>query len=288
MRARRSGVRPNCAAWHSRTCAVWSAPTVTSLPTTIERIPWPSAGEFERRYIRTSTPVILTGMTTDWPAQRLWSLDYFAQRFGSRLVSAGVTRNGVLQVSDDQGVHQVEIEFGRYLESLRAGRSDYYVLSPVDERLPELLDDVIEPDPCRTASWHTVRLWLSGCDTCSPLHRDWPENLYAQVFGRKHFLMIHRKETRRVYRRPITSGAPNFSQLNTDDVDFARFPLFRDVPRMEFDVNAGELLYIPRMWWHQVKSLEVSASINFWFGNGTVALVARLSQLYAKLRGLRI
>jgi lysine-specific demethylase 8 len=256
-------------------------------PRTIERIPWSSTDDFERRYVRTSTPVILTGMTGEWPAQRLWSLDYFAERFGSRLVTAGITRDGILQVSDDQGVHQVEIEFGRYLASLRGGRSDYYVLSPVDERLPELLDDVIEPEPCRRARWHTVRLWLSGLDTCSPLHRDWPENLYAQVFGRKHFLMIHRNETRRVYRRPFWSGAPNFSRLNAENTDYERFPLFRDVPRMEFEVNAGELLYIPRMWWHQVRSLEVSASINFWFGNGHVAAVGRLSQLYAKLRGLR-
>jgi ribosomal protein L16 Arg81 hydroxylase len=56
---------------------------------------------------------------------------------------------------------------------------------------------------------------------------------------------------------------------------------------MVFEVNAGEVLYIPRMWWHQVTSLEVSASINFWFANGPVALVARLSQIYARLRGLR-
>ncbi len=254
---------------------------------TIERISPPSAEEFERRYVRTSTPVIITGMTRDWPAQRLWSLDYFAERFGARTVTAGVTRNGVLQVSDKEGVQQVEVEFARYLESLRGGPTDLYVLSPVDERLPELLDDVIAPEPVTRASWHTTRLWLSASGTCSPLHRDWPENLYAQVFGSKRFLMVHRRDTRRVYRRPIFSGAPNFSQLNAENTDYERFPLFRDVPRVEFEVAAGELLYIPRMWWHQVRSLEVSASINFWFGNGGVALVARLSQLYAKLRGLR-
>jgi len=263
------------------------APAV-ALPLTIDRIPWPAADEFEQRYVRSSTPVIITGAIKDWPASRVWSLDYFAERFGSRMVTAGTTREGVLEVSDDVGVHQVEVEFGRYLESLRGGKTEHYVLSPVDERLPELLDDVVAPEPCRKASWHTVRLWLSGVDTCSPLHRDWPENLYAQVFGRKRFLMVHREQTRRVYRRPFYSGAPNFSRMNAENADYERFPLFRGVPRIEFEVAAGELLYIPRMWWHQVRSLEVSASINFWFANGAVALVARLSQIYAKLRGLRI
>jgi hypothetical protein len=261
---------------------------VVALPLTIDRIPWPPGDEFQQRYVRSSTPVIITDALKDWPATRMWSIDYFAERFGNRTVTAGTTREGVLQMSDEEGVHQVEIDFGRYLESLRGGKSDYYVLSPIDERLPELLEDVIAPEPCRQANWHTTRLWFSGIDTCSPLHRDWPENLYAQVFGRKRFLMVHRNQTRRVYRRPFYSGVPNFSRINTDDVDYERFPLFRDVPRIEFEVAAGELLYIPRMWWHQVRSLEVSASINFWFANGAVALVAKGSQIYAKLRGLRI
>ena len=255
---------------------------------TIERIPPPSAEEFERRYVRTSTPVILTGMMTDWPARRLWSLDYFADRFGDRRVTAGRTRAGMLEMSDDVGIPQVEIEFGRYVRRVREGRADCYVLCPVDERLPELLDDVVAPEPFRRARYRAVRLWVSDDDTCSPLHRDWPENLYAQVYGRKRFLMVPRHETRRVYSRPFWSGVPNFSRMDAESPDYQRVPKFRDVPRATFEVEAGEFLDIPRLWWHQVRSMEASASINFWFANGPVALVAIVSRLYAKRRGLRI
>jgi hypothetical protein len=257
-------------------------------PTTIERIAPPTPEEFEARWVRTSTPVIIRGLMDAWPARRLWSLDYFADRFGQRLVTAGTTRDGMLQMSDEEGVHQVEIEFGRYVDQLRTGRVDCYVLSPVDERLPELLDDVVPPEPCRRARWHAVRLWFGAGGTCSPLHRDWPENLYGQVLGHKRFIMVHRDETPRVYRRPFWSGVPNFSRLDAEHPDYERFPRFRGVRRLEFEVEPGEVLYIPRMWWHQVRSLDVSASINFWFANGGVALVARLSQLYAKVRGLRM
>ena len=259
-----------------------------SAAATIERIPLPSAEEFERRYVRTSTPVVLTGAMESWPARRLWSLDYFESRFGDRAVSAGLTRDGTLQMSDEEGIPQIEIPFGEYVEKLRAGNPDCYLLSPVSERLPELLDDIVWPEPCQRARWRTARLWVSGDDTTSPLHRDWPENLYAQVFGRKHFLMVHRRETKRVYSRPFHSGVPNFSRMDAENPDYERFPKFRDVPRLAFEVNAGEFLYIPRLWWHQVRSLETSASINLWFANGGVAVVAAMSQLYAKLRGLRI
>jgi hypothetical protein len=259
-----------------------------SAESTIERTPPLSAAEFERRYVKTSTPVIITGAMEDWRAWRLWSLDYFAERFGDRRVTAGRTRDGVLEMSDEEGIPQIEIEFGRYVDMLRHDRPDCYLLSPVDERLPELLDDVVWPEPCRHAQWRTARLWVSGEDICSPLHRDWPENLYAQVFGRKRFIMVDRRESRNVYTRPFYSGVPNFSRVDAERPDHERFPRFRDVPRLAFEVEAGEILYIPRLWWHQVRSLETSASINFWFANGLVAAVAKLSQLYAKVRRLRI
>ena len=256
-------------------------------PLTIERIPALPAAEFERRYVRTSTPVILTGMMTNWPARHLWSFDYFAEKFGSARVTAGKMRGGVLEVSDKVGIPQVEIEFGRFVQMVREGNADCYILSPVAEQVPAMLDDVIPPEAFLKARWHATRLWVSATETCSPLHRDWPENLYGQVFGRKRFLLVPRTETPRVYSRPFHSGAPNFSRLDAENPDYERFPKFRGVPRTVVEVNAGEFLYIPRMWWHQVRSLEASASINFWFGNGAVALVAMASQAYAKLRGLR-
>ena len=34
--------------------------------------------------------------------------------------------------------------------------------------------------------------------------------------------------------------------------DFVHFPLFRDAIAMEFDQQAGEMLFIPPGWFHQV------------------------------------
>lgn len=260
---------------------------VTHQSGTIERVESLSADELKERYVRTSTPVLMTGMLEKWPALEKWSLDYFQERFGSRLMTAGKTVDGSLIVSDKKGIPQVELEFGRYIELMRQGRPDYYLLSPIEERIPELRDDIELPELARRAQWLSTRFWLSRENTCSPLHRDWPENLFAQIIGRKKFILIDRRETRRVYSRPFYSGAPNFARVDAESPDLDRFPRFRDVPRMTFEVKPGELLYLPRMWWHQVRSLDLSASINLWFGSGFVGAVGRLSQIYAKLRRLR-
>jgi hypothetical protein len=254
----------------------------------IERIPACSGEDFRRRFVRASKPVILTGMMDDWPARSSWSLDYFDSRFGDRQITAGRTRDRKLVLSDRGGIPQVEIPFAEYIEMLRQDRCEYYLLSPIAERLPELLDDLVCPEICRSASWSTARLWIGARDVCSPLHRDLPDNLYAQVFGRKRFILIHPKHGDRVYSRPFYSDVPNFSRVDAESPDYERYPRFRHVPRHVCEVGAGEFLFIPKLWWHQVRTLESSASVNLWFANGLTAFLARLSQVYAKIRRLRI
>jgi hypothetical protein len=254
----------------------------------IERIRACDGEEFRRRFVRASRPVILTGMMEEWPARTRWSLDYFRSRFGDRPVTAGRTRDRTLVLSDRGGIPQVEIPFGEYIDRLSADDCDLYLLSPVAERLPELLADLVPPEVCRTARWSTSRLWIGAPGVRSPLHRDLPDNLYAQVLGRKRFLLIHPRNRGRVYSRPFHSDVPNFSRLDAEAPDLERFPRFRGVPVQVCDVGPGELLFIPRMWWHQVRALETSASVNLWFANGLIALLARASQAYSKLRRLRI
>jgi lysine-specific demethylase 8 len=57
----------------------------------------------------------------------------------------------------------------------------------------------------------------------------------------------------------------NTSQVDLDNPDLSRFPLFASAEYSECVLRAGEMLYIPYKWWHYVRSLEVSFSVSFWF-----------------------
>lgn len=43
------------------------------------------------------------------------------------------------------------------------------------------------------------------------------------------------------------------------------FPLFKDAEFVEAILGPGECLFIPRGWWHYVKSLSPSCSVSFWW-----------------------
>ena len=253
----------------------------------VERIAVSDEQDFLRSYMEPSRPVILTAAMEGWSAPRDWSLGYLQSRFGDRRVTVGETQGGHLVVQRAKGVLQREMALGAFIERLRGGDPGCYLLSPLEERVPELLADVRFDELAPSASWRSTRIWISAKDTVSGLHHDLPENFLAQVMGRKRITLVHRRHTRNVYRNGIFHGAPNFCAVDAEAPDFERFPRFRRVDPITVELTAGEILYIPRLWWHHVRSLDVSISVNQWFARGALAIAARGSQFVARVRGLR-
>ena len=259
---------------------------ITTTP--IERIAPPSKEDFEARYIKRSRPVILRGAIDDWPAMQRWSLGYFKARFGEREVTAVRSKDGKLYDSQ-AGLNYETIRVADYVDLLEPGKPiDLYVVLRVHEAMPELFDDIIRPLYCRDAKWYRSKFFFSGPDTNGLLHRDLPQNLYAQIVGRKRFLLLDRRCTRMVHRHSFLSGVPNFSPVDAEAPDLQRYPRFRDAPLMVAELEPGDLLYIPSLWWHTAHSLDTSVSVNQWWVRGPMVTVVRAAELVMRALNLRL
>ncbi len=259
-----------------------------SPPIDIPRIAPPSAALFDSDFVQASRPVILRGAITDWPAMDKWCLSYFKDAFGERELPVVREREGELYDAQ-RGLNYERIRLGDYCDLLADGKPhDLYITVRVDEQVPELFDDIRRPEYMAGAPWARSRFWLGAAGTKSPLHRDLPENLYAQIGGRKHFLLLDRRHTRMVYRHAFYSGVPNYSPVDAEQPDLTRFPRFRDAPLLRAVVEPGDLLYIPSLWWHQARTLSTSMSINLWWLRGPMVAVARLAELYMRARKLNL
>jgi hypothetical protein len=42
------------------------------------------------------------------------------------------------------------------------------------------------------------------------------------------------------------------------------------------------------MWWHQARSLTTSFAVNLWWLKGPKVAIARLAELYMRVRGLNL
>jgi hypothetical protein len=107
------------------------------------------------------------------------------------------------------------------------------------------------------------RFWLGPARTVTPLHCDYDDNIFAQVLGTKRIFLAPPHHDVYLYTRqanPVLYGAA----FDPEHPDFERFPLARQAALVECIVEPGEMLYVPAGWYHQVRALTFSLSVNRW------------------------
>ena len=107
------------------------------------------------------------------------------------------------------------------------------------------------------------RYWLGPAGTVTPLHCDYDDNLFAQIWGSKRIILAPPHHDEFLYPREanaILFGSP----FDPEAPDYERFPLARQATLIECLVEPGDMLYVPAGWYHQVRSLAFSLSSNRW------------------------
>ena len=101
----------------------------------------------------------------------------------------------------------------------------------------------------------------------SPLHFDPSDNLMVVVSGRKFVRLFAPVQTRKLYHK-TRDGLTNVTEL-PDDLDepgiHEKFPALKEAEAMEAILDPGDVLFIPKGWWHWVVSLDMSISLGLFF-----------------------
>jgi oxalate decarboxylase/phosphoglucose isomerase-like protein (cupin superfamily) len=126
-----------------------------------------------------------------------------------------------------------------------------------ENRLP-LLDSSVEP-----------RIWLGNKVTVAA-HNDPAENIGCVVAGRRRFTIFPPEQIANLYVGPFekTPAGPTISVVDFDNPDPDRYPKFAAAMEAAIvaDLEPGDAIYIPYMWWHHVRSLDtVNLLVNYWW-----------------------
>jgi ribosomal protein L16 Arg81 hydroxylase len=111
----------------------------------------------------------------------------------------------------------------------------------------------------------SMNLWYSQRESRIPLHWDTRDNVLAQVRGAKSVKLYAPDQSENLY--PGLEGEMWASQVDMDAPDLRKHPKFTSAKvAAELTLREGEMLYIPRCWWHHIITVsEVSLSVNYWF-----------------------
>eukprot|EP00887_Chlorella_sp_A99_P001766 scaffold19.g1766.t1 len=256
----------------------------------------PSLEAFWRDYMSPQQPCMITGAMEDWPAVQRWcDPEYLRRVAGPRTVPVEVGRhyleeqvvnwNLVLHIiaqPPSASTHPPAAEVGGAAPAAEAGGASgaaaagpaaaasavgYLAQHPLFEQIPALGRDIREPPYCVLGDGEVqaINAWYGPPGTITPLHTDPHHNLLCQVVGRKYIRLYAPEHTAALY--PQTTGLlTNNSTIDLDDLaeeeSAARFPGFADAPFADLVLEAGQMLYIPPGWWHYLKSLATSFSLN--------------------------
>lgn len=113
------------------------------------------------------------------------------------------------------------------------------------------------------------RIWIGNTIT-TPAHFDQSNNIACVVSGKRRFTLFPPDQAANLYIGPL-DYAPTptpISMVSFKNPDFGRFPGFKDALAVAqvADMEAGDAIYIPTLWWHHVESLDMlNILVNYWW-----------------------
>lgn len=240
-------------------------------PLALERRTSPTRAEFEKEYLTgVGCPVVLTDVTSSWPAMHKWTFDFFAAGYGDETVIASdqlrhptkmfrMKLRRFLELCDFTGAAELELPL-------------YLGFQPFSHH-PELLCDFSPPpvvDCIYANSKGTLYEWyvrefgvilIGSSGTVTSLHADLfgTHNWLAQICGSKHWLLFAPGDADNVVCGKVDLLHP----------EALTAPNLRNAQPYETVLEPGEVIFVPQGWYHHVVSLSPSISISFNFVNQT-------------------
>ena len=202
-------------------------------------------------------PFIIGGVVNRWPLTAL-PPSILRERYSHLQVRARVGDYINTAFAPDRAMHDMSML--EYLDLVDAGAHD----------LPPYLGNLELRELNSLCHWPAYfdkmgppRFWVGPAGTVTPLHCDYDDNIFAQVWGTKRIFLAPPHHAPFLYPREanaILFGSP----FDPEAPDFDKYPLARQACMTECIVNPGDMLYVPAGWFHQVRALTFSLSSNRW------------------------
>ncbi|OQK18641.1 transcription factor jumonji [Methyloprofundus sedimenti] len=218
--------------------------------------------------------MVVSGVLKNCLALSKWETAYLREISGDRTVTLkqGLKDEGVANLMTvttrlNDYLDQVEIfetELQRN-EVSAIDRPPYLHDLPLLSVLPNAANDLVGfpsdyfPEWYRSDWTKYAQFFFGPSHSLTPLHFDCllTHNLFFQVKGRKRFILLQHDQLSSCYCYKW-----RWSEVDAENPDFIRHPLYRGAQIQECIVEPGDMLYMPSGMLHHVRSLDCSMSFN--------------------------
>jgi len=226
---------------------------------TVESI---SPADFKKNYLDKRRPLIIKGLTKDWPAREKWTADYLKQSVGSQIVP--LYDNSKADPSKPINSRAAEMPFDEYIDLIRSQPTELRIFFfNIFKQAPQLLDDVVLPKDLMGGFLESMpAMFFGGSNSVTFLHYDidLPHIFHTHFGGRKQVILFENKWKRRLYCIPNATYA--LEEYDVANPDITKFPSLDGVEGQQAILEHGDTLFMPTGYWHWMKYLDGSFSLS--------------------------
>ncbi|XP_070693693.1 HSPB1-associated protein 1 homolog [Pempheris klunzingeri] len=262
-----------------------------------------SPEETQRILHHLQQPAVFMNMTCGWPVLH-WTAEHLSGCLGDKLIRFRLGRKEEINTPlfetqcsyvEAKLVHFLSWTrdhpgadvgpFFEYPKSEYWAYADYKYIAILFQDQPSMFEDVKWSEfGFEGRNGRESTLWIGTEGANTPCHLDsYGCNLVLQVQGRKRWHLFPPEDTGRLYptRIPYEESSV-FSQVDVLHPDLRRFPAFQGAKAHVVTLQPGQVLYVPRHWWHYVESVDpITVSVNSWIELETDDM-ARVSEAVTK------
>ncbi|MBI3230236.1 MAG: cupin-like domain-containing protein [Burkholderiales bacterium] len=259
--------------------------------TTVKTWHTPSLATFQNDIQPLQQPAILRGLVAHWPAVRLASQGPEAICAYLMRLDNGNGVDAILLAPQEKGRvfyndEMTGFNFARksmpissVIEALvrYSHFAQYPAIAVQSAKIHDCLPGFLREHPHPLlGSDIAPRIWI-GNQIVTPAHFDESLNIACVVAGRRRFTLFPPEQVKNLYIGPL-DFAPTptpISMASLVEPDFTRYPRLREA--LDYaqvaELEPGDALYIPTLWWHHVESLDFfNVLVNYWWQDKAEAM----------------
>lgn len=241
----------------------------------VDRVDSISAEDFQEKYLKTLTPLVIRNLTQEWPAKTKWDYNYFKKMAGDKIVP--VYDNSI--PTPDTAVNKPDgmMKFGDYLDTIATKPTELRIfLFNIFDHIPGLLNDFSYFDNLSGGFLKKYpMMFFGGAGSKVFLHFDMDLShvFITQFKGKKRVILFDNKFSTELYKLPFMVQ----SYIDPENPDYKKHPALKNVQGYETVLEDGETLFMPSGIWHYMNYLE---------GGFALSLRSMNTPITTKLRGL--
>ncbi|MGK0268598.1 MAG: hypothetical protein ACI8Y3_001215 [Paraglaciecola sp.] len=253
-----------------------------------------------------TTPVVLRGLIKDWPLVTQANMSnhaaqsYLRQHYNQKKIrtfSADAKHKGRFFYNDDLSgfnFSATTTTFDKVLDDLAEFEHQpnppglYMGSTSVDHILPSFRHDndlpLLVENPL-------ISVWV-GNQSRIAAHYDVTDNIACVAAGKRRFTLFPPNQLDNLYVGPLdfTPAGQSASLVDFAKPDLDKHPRFEEAMQhaQVAELEAGDAIFIPSMWWHHVEGLSCfNVLVNYWWRQVDIQIGAPMDALNHALLSIR-